>query len=96
MPSATDDTVTHTNGTHSDVPAADARPPVTEPLVLSGVLDKFQYEDTTPALGREYINVNIVDDLMNAENADELLRDLAITSESAPFIDHYEKKSPRH
>lgn len=53
-----------------------------EPLDLSGVLDKFSYEDTTPEIGREFLNVNIVDDFMKAENADELLRDLAITSES--------------
>lgn len=82
-PSATDDTATHTNGSHPVVPTKDATPPVREPLVLSGILDKFQYEDPTPALGREYTNVNIVDDLLNAENADELLRDLAITSKLA-------------
>jgi hypothetical protein len=81
MTSATNGTATHTNGSHSVVPAIDAKPPVLEPLVLSGILDKFQHEDTTPALGREFTNVNIVDDLLNAENADELLRDLAITSE---------------
>ena len=54
-----------------------------KPLDLSGVLDKFSYEDTTPEIGREFLNVNIVDDIMKAENADELLRDLAITSESS-------------
>ena len=52
------------------------------PLELSGALDKFSYEDTTPEIGREFLNVNIVDDLIKAENADEVLRDLAITSES--------------
>lgn len=48
-------------------------------LKLSGALDKFSYEETTPITGREYLDVNIVDDLINAENADDLLRDLAIT-----------------
>lgn len=52
-----------------------------EPLKLSGALEQFSYEDTTPVIGREFHNVNIVDDLMNSPNADELLRDLAITSE---------------
>jgi hypothetical protein len=52
------------------------------PLELSGALDKFSFEETTPEIGREYANVNIVDDLMNAENADDALRDLAITSKS--------------
>ncbi|KAH8662371.1 hypothetical protein BX600DRAFT_498913 [Xylariales sp. PMI_506] len=49
-----------------------------KPLVPSGALEKFEYEETTPVIGREFINVNIVDDILNAENADELLRDLAI------------------
>jgi hypothetical protein len=51
-----------------------------EPLKLSGALDHFTQEETTPVIGREFIGVNIVDDLLNAENADERLRDLAITS----------------
>ncbi|KAI1371789.1 taurine catabolism dioxygenase [Hypoxylon crocopeplum] len=49
------------------------------PLNLSGALEKFSYEDTTPAIGREYLDINIVDDLLHASNADELIRDLAIT-----------------
>lgn len=55
-----------------------------EPLKLSGALEQFQYEDTTPVIGREFLNVNIVDDLLNSPNADELLRDLAITS--TPYL----------
>jgi hypothetical protein len=51
-----------------------------EPLKLSGALDQFKHEDTTPVIGREFTDVNIVDDLLNGENADERLRDLAITS----------------
>jgi hypothetical protein len=51
-----------------------------EPLALSGALDHFKHEETTPIIGREFLDVNIVDDLLNAENADERLRDLAITS----------------
>lgn len=51
-----------------------------KPLEFSGALDKFKYEDTTPEIGREFLNVNIVDDLLNAQNADKALRDLAITS----------------
>ncbi|GAB1213108.1 hypothetical protein ATERTT37_002257 [Aspergillus terreus] len=49
------------------------------PLKPSGALDKFAFEETTPAIGREFQNVNIVDDILNAANADELIRDLAIT-----------------
>jgi hypothetical protein len=76
MISDTNGAKTHTNG------SANGSHSVVEPLVLSGILNKFQYEDTTPDLGREFANVNIVDDLLNAENTDELIRDLAITSES--------------
>lgn len=52
------------------------------PLTKSGALDsKFKYEETTPVIGREYPELNVVDDLLNASDADELIRDLAITSE---------------
>ena len=54
-----------------------------QPLQVSGALEKFSYEDTTPVIGREYFNVNIVDDLLNADNADDLVRDVAITSKHA-------------
>ncbi|KAI5207810.1 taurine dioxygenase family protein [Aureobasidium subglaciale] len=50
-----------------------------KPLKQSGALEKFAYEETTPVIGREFSDVNIVDDLLNAPNADELIRDLAIT-----------------
>lgn len=67
-------------------PSDEKKPSYPEPLKLSGALEQFSYEDTTPVIGREFHNVNIVDDLMNSPNADELLRDLAITSELTP---HY-------
>lgn len=54
-----------------------------EPLKPTGVLDKFAYEEVTPIIGREFPTLNIVDDLINAENSDELLRELAITSMSS-------------
>ncbi|MCJ1325043.1 hypothetical protein MMC10_001705 [Thelotrema lepadinum] len=49
-----------------------------KPLKSSGALDHFSSEETTPILGREYLDLDIVDDLLNADNADERLRDLAI------------------
>lgn len=60
--------------------------PHREPLELSGALAGFKYEETTPEIGREYLDVNIVDDLMKADNADDLLRDLAITSKYLPTV----------
>lgn len=55
------------------------------PLELSGALDSFEHDDLTPVIGREFINVNIVDDLLNAPDADDKLRDLAIISIAATF-----------
>ncbi|KIH86424.1 alpha-ketoglutarate-dependent sulfonate dioxygenase [Sporothrix brasiliensis 5110] len=50
-----------------------------KPLELTGALEQFQYEESTPVIGREFPSVNIVDDILNAKNADDLLKDLAIT-----------------
>jgi hypothetical protein len=53
----------------------------TEPLKKSGALDAaFEFDDVTPNIGREYLTTQIVEDILNAPNADDLLRDLAITS----------------
>lgn len=60
-----------------------------KPLNLTGVLERFEYEETTPVIGREYPTLNIVDDLLNAANADELIRDLAITSSSFNLYVYY-------
>lgn len=57
-----------------------------EPLKASGALDKFTFEESTPVIGREYPKVNLVDDIINAPNADELIRDLAITSTFPPQL----------
>ncbi|OCT44147.1 alpha-ketoglutarate-dependent sulfonate dioxygenase [Cladophialophora carrionii] len=51
-----------------------------KPLRQSGLLnEKFESDDLTPVIGREFPKVNIVDDLLNSPDADTLLRDLAIT-----------------
>lgn len=55
-----------------------------QPLALTGALEQFQFEESTPVIGREYPSVNIVDDILNAKNSDDLLQDLAITSMSQP------------
>jgi hypothetical protein len=54
---------------------------VRKSVQATGVLDSLSYEDSTPAIGRAFENVNIIDDIMNAENADERLRELALMSE---------------
>ncbi len=53
-----------------------------EPLKLSGALEQFKYFETTPVIGREFVDVDLAE-WLRAPNSDELLRDLAITSKAA-------------
>lgn len=70
-----------------DAPAVDALPIISKaapalinkPLELSGALKDVEYVEITPAIGREFPTANLAD-WLNAPNADELIRDLAITS----------------
>ncbi|ORY73450.1 hypothetical protein BCR35DRAFT_344434 [Leucosporidium creatinivorum] len=48
------------------------------PLKPTGALEKFKSIDLTPVIGREYPEVQLID-LLRAPNADELIRELAIT-----------------
>lgn len=50
-----------------------------EPLKLKGVLDNYKSFKSTPIIGTEFPDANLVE-WMKASNSDELLRDLAITS----------------
>ncbi|KAJ5894190.1 hypothetical protein N7495_005881 [Penicillium taxi] len=74
--------LTETLPLRSSIKGSEAKVQYPAPLKPSGALDKFDYEETTPVIGREFPTVNIVDDLLSAPNADELLRELAITSKS--------------
>jgi hypothetical protein len=56
-----------------------------QPLKLSGTLDQYESFDVTPVIGREFPKARLVD-WLNAPNSDELLRELAITSESHSLI----------
>ncbi|KAM0787040.1 hypothetical protein ACM66B_006306 [Microbotryomycetes sp. NB124-2] len=52
-----------------------------EPLVKKGLLDdksKYTFTELTPVIGRQYDNIQ-VKDLLVAKNADDLIRELAIT-----------------
>jgi hypothetical protein len=53
---------------------------IKEPLKSSGSLDQFPQEDLTPALGTEFSTATQLSQLLKADNADELIRDLAILS----------------
>lgn len=58
-----------------------AEPELQNPLALSGILDEYKSFDLTPTIGQEFPDANLVE-WINSENADALLRDLAITSET--------------
>ena len=51
---------------------------VREPLKNSGSIDHLEYRDVTPIIGREYPTAKIRD-ILYASNAEDQLRDLAIT-----------------
>ncbi|KAG8624694.1 hypothetical protein KVT40_007761 [Elsinoe batatas] len=57
-----------------------------QPIKPSGALDKFEHVEVTPIIGREYETTNIVDDILKAPNADELLRDLAYAISSRGVV----------
>lgn len=63
------------------VPPSKTEVPHREPQKLSGALDKYESFEVTPIIGTEFKNVDLTE-WINAPNADELLRDLAITSKS--------------
>ncbi|KAL6703520.1 hypothetical protein ACN47E_009545 [Coniothyrium glycines] len=49
-----------------------------EPLQLKGALDPYHSFDVTPVIGREFVDVNLKE-WLRSPNADDLIRDLAIT-----------------
>ena len=76
------DTLTTTT---TEEPRASTQPEYPrEPLQLKGVLDSYQSFDTTPVIGREFVNLNLKE-WLRAPNTDDLIRDLAITSQQPYF-----------
>jgi hypothetical protein len=57
-----------------------ARPRITEPLVNSGALKSYIQNDVTTSIGREIPDLQIKK-ILGDENADALIRDLAITGQ---------------
>lgn len=54
-----------------------SRPRILEPLFDTGSLDSYAFTESTPAIGREYGDLQLVD-LLNAADSDRLIRDLAL------------------
>lgn len=56
----------------------EARTRCLKPLVDGGSLSKYEQRDVTPAIGREYLNIQ-ARDFIDGEH-DQEIRDLAVTS----------------
>lgn len=56
-----------------------------EPIKSNGSLDSFESFDVTPIIGREFPNANLKD-FLRAPNSDDLIRELALTSELHPWL----------
>jgi hypothetical protein len=52
---------------------------IREPLQLKGALDQYKSFEVTPIIGKEFPEAQLTEWLA-ADNADDLIRDLAITS----------------
>ena len=65
--------------------AEHSRPRISQPLQYSGSLDSCTYSDLTPVIGTEYSGLQIVEILEN-ESCDQIIKDLAVTSEHSPSI----------
>lgn len=55
-----------------------SKPTNSKPLKKAGLLDVYKQKVTVPAIGMEFLDVDVVE-LMESSKSDELLRDLAIT-----------------
>ncbi|KAH8816383.1 hypothetical protein F5884DRAFT_220021 [Xylogone sp. PMI_703] len=76
-PSATD--VQAETATQASIDAKKAALATPKQWVKStGALNQYEHFDVTPVIGREFVNVNLVD-WLKAPNSDELLRELALT-----------------
>lgn len=75
MPSAVEsDSASTIRGGHEE-----SRPRISEPLQYSGLLDSYSHQDLTPVIGREYRGLQVAD-ILKAENSDQIIKDLAVTS----------------
>jgi hypothetical protein len=74
MPTVIEETHSPIRGGHSD-----ARPRISRPLEYSGSLDRYQNQDLTPVIGREYEGLQVAE-ILQSPDRDQLIQDLAATS----------------
>lgn len=65
--------------------AEQSRPRISQPLEYSGSLDSYTYSDLTPVIGTEYSGLQIVE-ILKDESCNQIIKDLAVTSEQSPSI----------
>lgn len=80
-------TTIQTPGSSTESPKASPAWVHKEPLQPQGVLNEYDSFDVTPIIGREFPNANLKE-WLEAPNSDELLRELAITSQYLHFSHH--------
>jgi hypothetical protein len=79
-----------------DIPIHPAKTTATKPWVKStDILDQYEFFDVTPVIGREFPHANLVS-WLKAPNADELLRELALTSRTPHFLTENRTKTDYH
>lgn len=66
----------HIQGGHQD-----ARPTHSKPLTYTGALETYSYFDNTPAIGREFLNLQLRD-ILSSPNRVAIIRDIAYTISS--------------
>lgn len=84
MATTTIQTSNSTAETPKSSPASSPAPSHKEPLQLKGTLDQYDSFDVTPIIGREFPTANLKE-WLEAPNSDELLKELAITSQFLRF-----------
>jgi hypothetical protein len=79
MPPSIVQNVTETVSTLSLTPGK-GKSLLKEPLKYSGSLDQFPYEDLTPSIGTEFSSATQLSQLLQSDDADKFIKDLAILS----------------
>jgi hypothetical protein len=74
MPTIIEETHSPIRGGHPD-----ARPRISRPLEYSGSLGRYQHQDLTPVIGREYEGLQVAE-ILQSPDRDQLIQDLAATS----------------
>ncbi|KAL3490711.1 hypothetical protein BJX62DRAFT_225699 [Aspergillus germanicus] len=80
MPTVIEETHSPIRGGHPN-----ARPRISRPLEYSGSLDRYQNQDLTPVIGREYEGLQVAE-ILQSPDRDQLIQDLAATISSRGVV----------